>query len=265
MSEKKTKISIKILVAVTFILMVTINALANILPINGQTTGGVSDYYKNLFAPAGITFAIWGLIYIALAGYTIYQAGLFQKHESANPVALLEKIGLYFSISSIANSAWIFSWHYHLIPLSMLLMVVILVCLIIISQTINKVNLEFREKLFIRLPFSIYFGWITVATIANATALFVSLGWDGFGISEPTWTVVIIMVGLIIGIATTLKNRDITYGLVIIWAYIGILIKHTSTSGFSNQYMQIITTVIVCIILLTIAEIYLFSKMRKVS
>ena len=147
----------------------------------------------------------------------------------------------------------------------MLLMVVILVCLIIINQTINKVNLQFSEKLFIRLPFSIYFGWITVATIANATILLVSLGWDGFGISEPTWTVAIIIIGLIIGIVTMLKNRDITYGLVIIWAYIGILIKHTSPSGFSNQYMQIITTVVVSIILIIIAEIYLFSKMKKVS
>ena len=142
-------------------------------------------------------------------------------------------------------------------------MVVILGCLIIINQKINKEKLPFRERLFIKLPFSIYFGWITVATIANATTLLVSLGWDGFGISEPTWTMIIIIVGLIIGIATILKNIDIAYGLVIIWAYVGILIKHTSASGFSNQYMGVITTVIVCIVLLIIAEIYLFSKRRK--
>jgi len=142
-------------------------------------------------------------------------------------------------------------------------MVVILVCLIIINQTINKVNLQFSEKLFIRLPFSIYFGWITVATIANATTLLVSLGWDGFGISEPTWTVVIIIIGLIIGIVTMLKNRDIAYGLVIIWAYIGILIKHTSASGYASQYNGVITTVIVSIVLLIFVEAYLLISRKR--
>ena len=265
MSEKKTRTSIKILVAITFIMMVTVNALANILPINGETTGGVSDAYKNLFAPAGITFAIWGVIYIALAAYTIYQTELFQKNKSNNSVDILEKVGLYFSISSIANSVWIFAWHFHLIPLSMLLMAVILGCLIVINQTITKEKLCGREKLFIKLPFSIYFGWITVATIANATTLLVSIGWDGFGISEPIWTVVIIFVGMFIGIATILRNRNFAYGLVIIWAYAGILIKHTSESGFANQYMQVITTVVVCIVLLIIAETYVFSKVRKMN
>jgi len=265
MSEKKTRTSIKILVAITFIMMVTVNALANILPINGETTGGVSDAYKNLFAPAGITFAIWGVIYIALAAYTIYQTELFQKNKSNNSVDILEKVGLYFSISSIANSVWIFAWHFHLIPLSMLLMAVILGCLIVINQTITKEKLCGREKLFIKLPFSIYFGWITVATIANATTLLVSIGWDGFGLSEPIWTVVIIFVGMFIGIATILRNRNFAYGLVIIWAYAGILIKHTSESGFANQYMQVITTVVVCIVLLIIAETYVFSKVRKMN
>ncbi|MBU3191727.1 tryptophan-rich sensory protein [Clostridium bowmanii] len=262
MRENKTKISIKVFVGVTFIVMVAINALANILPINGQTTGGVSDFYKNLFAPAGITFAIWGLIYFELAAYTIYQAGLFQNNKSKSSVDLLEKIGVYFSISSIANSIWIFSWHYRYILLSTLLMVVILVCLIIINQIIKRENLSFKEKFFIKFPFSIYFGWITVATIANVTTLLVSLGWDGLGISEPIWTVIIISVGLIIGITTILKNRDIAYGFVLIWAYAGILIKHVSPSGFSNQYMEVITTVIVSIVLLMIAEIYIFSKNR---
>jgi hypothetical protein len=263
MVESKTKTPISIFVVVTFLVMVAINTLANVLPINGETTGGVSDSYKNLFAPAGITFAIWGLIYITLAAYTIYQGRVLCKSNNKNSTALLEKVGLYFSISSIANSAWIFSWHYHLIELSLLLMVVILVCLILINQRINKERLSQREKLFIKLPFSIYFGWITVATIANATTLLVSLGWDGFGISEPTWASIIIFVGLIIGIATIIKNRDIAYGLVLIWAYAGIFIKHTSASGFSNQYTGISTTVIACIMLFIIAEVYVFIKQKK--
>ena len=137
-------------------------------------------------------------------------------------------------------------------------MFIILVCLILIVREINEEEFSLREKIFIRLPFSVYFGWITVATIANATTLLVSLGWDGFGISEPTWTVIIIAVGLAIGIATMLRNRDIAYGLVIIWAYVGILIKHISASGFAGQYPVVITTVIVCIGIFLIGEVYIF-------
>jgi hypothetical protein len=263
MFDNKVKLSIRILVTITFLIMIIVNALANILPINGQGTGQVSDAYPNLFAPAGLTFAIWGLIYFLLAGYTLYQLGFFQKNKSTVKVYLLEKIGLYFSISSIANAAWIFSWHYHLIPLSMLLMVVILVCLILVNQAINKTQLFQRERIFIRLPFSVYFGWITVATIANATTLLVSMGWDGFGISEPTWAIMIIIIGMLIGVITTIRNRDIAYGLVLVWAYVGILIKHKAVYGFAGQYPGVITTVIVSIVLLLIAEAYIIFTRRE--
>jgi len=257
MATNKTHTLIKIFTTVSFVVMVSINALANIIPINGVKTGQVSDFYSNLFTPASFTFAIWGLIYLLLAGYVLHQLGLFQ---SANKKDLFDRVGLYFSVSSIANALWIFSWHYQLIALSMLLMIVILVCLILINQEITKKDLVLKEKFFIRLPFSIYFGWITVATIANATTLLVSLGWDGFGISGQVWTVIIIVTGLAIAIATMLKNKDIAYGLVIIWAYAGILIKHISINGFAFQYPAIIITVIISIILLLIVEAFIIKN-----
>jgi hypothetical protein len=262
MERTRNTATIRIITVVTFLAMVIVNALANTLPINGVNTGGVSDSYPNLFAPAGLTFAIWGVIYLLLLGYTLYQVGLFQEDSSASKAALLDRIGVIFSISSVANAAWIFSWHYHLIPLSMLLMVVILVCLILINQTINSEELSAREKLFVRPPFSVYWGWITVATIANATTLLVSVGWGGFGISEPAWAAIIISVGLLIGVATMLKNRNIAYGLVLIWAYVGILIKHTSASGFAGQYSAVIAVVIVCLVLLIVAEVKILSSSR---
>jgi hypothetical protein len=262
MERTRNAAAIRIVTVVTFLAMVIVNALANILPINGLETGQVSDSYPNLFAPAGLTFAIWGVIYLLLLGYALYQIGLFQKDMSASKAALLDKIGLLFSISSIANAAWIFSWHYHVIPLSMLLMLVILVCLILINWTTKREALSTREKIFVRLPFSVYFGWITVATIANATTLLVSAGWNGWGISEPLWAVIIIAVGLIIGIATMLKNRDIAYGLVLIWAYAGILIKHTSANGFASQFVAVLVTVIVCIVLLILGEVRILSSTK---
>lgn len=263
MRDKKVATTINILTAVSFVLMIIVNALANIIPINNVTTGQVSDFYKNLFAPAGITFAIWGLIYLLLLGYTLYQLGLFRNNKSYASQDLLNKVGIFFTISSIANTVWIFAWQYFAIPSSMILMIIILVCLIIITNEINKSKLSTRDKIFIRLPFSVYFGWITVATIANATVLLVSLGFTGFGISEATWTVIIIIVGLIISIATMLKNKDFAYGLVIIWAYTGILIKHVSPSGFNWQYPSVITTVIISIILLIISATFILVSRKK--
>lgn len=260
------KISVKISVAVTFVLMVVVNALANILPINGIGTGAVSDFYQNLFAPAGITFSIWGIIYLLLAAYTLYQIGYFQDKKSESKGKLMDKVGIIFSLSSIANTIWIFTWHYRNIPFSMLLMLVILGCLIYINRLIIGAELDPREKMFISLPFSVYFGWITVATIANATILLVSLGFDGFGLSEPVWTVIILLVGLLIGIVTLLINRDYAYGLVLIWAYLGILIKHTATDGFAYSYFSVINTLVICVFILVLAEIYiLFGNNTKVK
>ncbi len=263
MEGKEKGTIIKIITTITFLVMVTVNGLANSLPINGVNTGQISDSFPNLFAPAGLAFAIWGLIYLLLAGYTLYQLGVFRDDTSAMRTELLSRTGVLFSVSSIANAAWIFAWHYYIVPLSMLLMIVILVCLILINQRMKDESFSQREYFFIRLPFSVYFGWITVATIANATILLVSIGWKGFGLAEATWAVIMIIAGLAIAVATMIKNRDIAYGLVIVWAYAGILLKHTSSEGFAGQYPAVITTTMVCILMLLLAEAYILRSARK--
>ena len=264
MEKSKNGNLMKGIVVVTYAAMVIINALANILPINGVNTGQVSDSYPNLFAPAGLTFSIWGVIYLLLLLHTLYQAGLLRgKEEMVNDV-LLRKVAAAFSISSLVNIAWIFSWHYKAIYLSLIFIVCLLVCLIYIAHAISEQTLSTREKLLVRLPFSVYFGWITVATIANVTTFLVSIEWDGFGINEPTWTVIILIVGALIGISTAIRFKDIAYNLVLIWAYFGIWYKHTTT--FSNQYTGVIITVIACMALFAGTLVYiLISGKRKQS
>lgn len=241
--------SLKVPVAVSFLLMIVINTLSATLPINGVTPGEVSDSYPNLFAPAGVTFAIWGLIYLALAAYTLYQFGLFQKAPDQARAASAAKVRVFFIISSIANTAWIFAWHNRVIPVSLILIVIMLICLIAINRAMHRDNLTTGDKLFVRLPFSLYFGWITIATIANATTLLVSIGWDRLEFSESLWTILILIVGALIGTVTTLKNRDVAYGLVLVWAYVGIIIKHTSVPGFHGLYPSVIATAVICIAL----------------
>jgi len=260
MEKSNTRLSLKLFVAATFVLMVTVNALAALLPINGVTPGEVSDSYPNLFAPAGYTFSIWSLIYLLLAAHTLYQIGLFRGREHSASADLLRKTGIVFSISSLVNTAWIFAWHYKLIPLSMALMAMLLICLINIAIIIDAQHLSAREMLFIRLPFFVYFGWITVATIANATVLLVSLGWNGFGFSQQMWTIIILAVGALIGTATLLRFKCASYGLVLIWAYTGILMKHFSASGFAKQYPGVIITAGICLAVFATAVIFTLLK-----
>lgn len=225
--------------------MVTVNFLANRLPINNRGTGEISDAYPNLFAPAGPAFSIWGLIYLLLAGYVVYQfTKSGQKKEE-----LLKKINPLFIATSLANLSWIFAWHYDYIGLSVCIMAVLLVLLVKIADILRVEQLIMQEKLFIRTPFSIYFGWITVAAIANITVFLVSIGWNRFGIADFVWTSIILLIGAFIGILRIRKDKNIAYGAVLIWAYAWILFKHLSAGGFAGQYPSVIVSVIVCLIL----------------
>ena len=258
----KNSILLKILVLITFLGMITANILANTLPINGINTGAVSDSYPNLFAPAAITFSIWGVIYILLACYTLYQMGIFGKKDSLDSL-LTGRINILFIVSSLANTIWIFMWHYQNILISVILMLVILICLIRINQIIVKADLTKKEQFWVKLPFGVYFGWITVATIANITTYLVSIGWTGGGTSEEIWTIIILIVGLIIAVLTTCRFKSVAYGLVIIWAYTGILIKHVSAAGFGQSYQAIIITLIISLVILVAATVMVLIKKKK--
>jgi len=239
----------------TYLLMVIVNALANILPINGKITGDISDSRPNLFAPAGETFIIWGVIYLLLLLYTLYQMGLLRGKSEADNSKLLAKVNVFFGISSLANTVWIFLWHYEKIVYSLIAMVVILVCLIILALILKKGAVTRKEKLLVRAPFSVYFGWIPVATIANATTALVEIGWDALGLSQVFWTVIILLVGTVIAGLTTILNRDVAYGLVPIWAYLGIFYKHLipAPAGFDSKYLAIIIAVTASLVLLLVA------------
>jgi len=240
----------------TYILMVIVNALANILPINGITSGAVSDSYPNLFAPIGFTFSIWGLIYSLLLIFVIvlsvryYKTG-FDGRQNFRRVALL------FSFTSIVNSVWIFTWHYRVIWLSLLLMLGILYGLIRISTILRDSQLTGKESILFRLPFSVYFGWITVATVANVTTFLVSIGWNRFGLNESLVTVVVLITAGIIGGLRMMKDASLAYGLVFSWAFYGILSKHLSPMWFDGQYQSVIWTLYSLLIVFLILEIRL--------
>ena len=231
---------VKWLILPAVLLLFAVNALSTMLPLNGVTPQEVSAQYPNLLVPAPYVFSIWGVIYLLILGYVLYQFGLFRKKGKTVHTSLLRKTGIDFIVTCVLNAAWLFAWHYGFLILSFGIIVLYLLTLISMEIMIAKEPLTKREALLIRLPFSVNFGWLTVATIANATALFVGLGFGGLGISEALWTMIILAVGAVIAIATALRFRDAAYLAVFLWAYTGILLNHTSKSGYAGAYPGVI-------------------------
>jgi len=190
-----------------------------------------TDRFDVYFVPAGYVFSIWGVIYLGLAAYVIYQALPAQRD---NP--RLNRVGYWFVLSSIANVTWLFLWHYEQFVLSLFAMIAILLSLIVIYSRleIGRTVVSLAERWFVRVPFSIYLGWITVATIANVTSVLDFVNWSGWGVSPEVWTVIMLVAAGIIAAAVSLTRRDAAYLLVLVWALVGIAVKHALTPVVSN-------------------------------
>lgn len=253
---------LSVFVLISFAVMITVNVVANVIPLNNMTTGQISDKYENLFAPASLTFLIWGVIYLLLAKYCIYQFQ-FNSRRPDNNDRVVRKVNTYFVIANVVNSLWILSWHYEQIFASMILIFVLLLLLISIRINItHRSNLSKSERISIELPFSIYFGWVTVASIANVSTYLVYSNWDQLGYSESFMTIIILVIGLLISVATVLFFKDLAYGLVIIWSYGCILYKHLGSEMLNKSYKEIVITLIVCLIVLAISLIVV-TLMKK--
>lgn len=205
------------------IVTIVFNGLANALPLNGQNTGQISDRFQVYFVPAGYVFSIWGLIYLSLLAFAVYQVLPAQRENLR-----LQRIGYLFALSCVANMAWLFLWHYEYFVLTVVVMLTLLLLLITIylRLQIGRVQVALVEQWCVNIPFSIYLGWITVATIANVTSVLNYLQWNGWGISPEVWTLIMLTVGVCIASAVGLTRGDIAYMLVIIWAFAGIAVKH---------------------------------------
>jgi len=251
---KSRLLFLSILNLIGFLGTVIVNGLANALPINNKTTGELSDQYPNLFVPAGLTFSIWGVIYVLLAIFVIY--GLIVAiRKDTQKSSFIGNIGILFFISCLANIGWIFAWHYEILPLSLVLMLLLLGSLITIylRLRIGKSDSTQIEKYLVHLPFSVYLGWITIATIANVTALLVDVNWNTFGLGEQFWAVAVIIVGIAIALSILFTRKDIFYCLVVDWALLGILLKRIAVETTPDQSVIVIT--IVGMVLVTVGII----------
>jgi hypothetical protein len=210
---------------ILFIIVIATNALANILPINGYNTGQISGFYPNYFVPAGFTFSIWGIIYLFLLNYSIsYTYFTIKQPQFPDIKKYLDTITPYYWFTCILNAGWILAWHYLQVGVSVLIMLAFLVSLIKVFMIMQQEALTIKPlyQFLIKTPFSIYLGWISVATIANITALLVHVKWSGFGIDPIYWTILMISIAIVLGIYFIVFFKNIAHPLVLVWALWGI-------------------------------------------
>ena len=213
------------------LIALTVNILASTLPLNGQNTGEISDRFPVYFVPAGYVFAIWSIIFIGWIAFAIYQ---FQPAQKENP--RLQNLGYVFAISGLFNAAWLVCWHYNWFGLSVLVMLTLLVLLIVsyLKLNVGLTPVNTAERWNVDVPFSIYLGWISVATVANISSWLYFVNWNGFGITPQAWAVVMIAIASVLGLLMTVTRRDSGYVFVLAWAFAGIAVKQAGVPLVAN-------------------------------
>jgi translocator protein len=242
--------------AIAFTITVIVNSLAGSTTlIGGVNTAQISDLNPTLITPAGYVFSIWGIIYVLLGAFVIFQALPSQKGNEYS-----KRIGWLFVLSSILNIAWLFFWQYELLSLSVLLMFLLLATLILIYVRlgIGKSSVKLQERLLVHTPFSVYLGWITIASIANVFATLVSVNWDGFGISPEIWATLIIAIVLVVTLLLLATRKDVAYALVIVWALMGIAVKQSG-----NQTIITLAEASAIAILVAVVGTVIYTKLKK--
>lgn len=232
--ETNRQTILKILVPLAFLAMIAVNSLANALPIGGMKTGELSALYPNLFTPAGFTFSVWAVIYLLLGGFSVYQLlpGGTELSPCLRPL---------FILTCLLNMGWILAWHHRLIGLSVAVMLLLLGALIRIHRILPGAE-EGQSRysaLLIRTPFRIYLGWISVATIANITALLVHLNWSGFGLPPQFWFVLMVAVAAALSLVMLFREGDFPFTAVVFWAFVGILAKRLKSTAPGTELLYL--------------------------
>jgi len=257
MASKKLLVQL-ILNTLMYTVTVGINALAGASTLlNGRTTGQVSDLYPTPITPEGFTFSIWGLIYILLGAFVVYQTLPRNRDKPFQ-----EKISYLFILSCILNISWIFLWQYGFFAYSVILIFALLASLIAIYLRLNigKSAVSPEERICVRLPFSVYTAWITVASLADVAVAVKAAGWSGFGIDSSIWAALVIGLVLIVTLVVIATRRDVAYSLVIVWALFGIMAKQ---SKIQKVFWATTATIIITLIALAVMTIAIRTRKQR--
>ncbi len=254
---------LQIMSLVVLAMTLYVNYLSNALPLNGRTAKMISDQYANFFTPAPFTFLIWIVIYIGLTAYTFWQLGsIFNKTSASKVDLIVNRIGLLFIFTGIFNMAWLFAWHHDNLFLSVMLMIGLLLTLFEINKRIYLLIPNTSQmRLLVKFPFGLYFGWISIALIANVAAYLIKTEWNAWGIDPRIWTFILIVVGAVLAYRVIKQFNSIGYGMAVLWGLIGIFVMHI---GDSVQSITIMLTIIVSMIVLFVMILRRFDRWSTV-
>jgi hypothetical protein len=253
--------TLAILNTVFFLLHLVPSQLTQLRLFNNQTIGEVSARYPALFTPAGITFSIWGIIYLALIAFCIYHIVKAFKEPALHEANVdLKRLGFLFMLNNLATGAWTIAWVSEWLLLSVVLMLIQLVTLLLIHLRLGifDASRSPASRWFTQVPLSLYFGWIIIATVANISAALVGLGWDGFGLSEGLWTIIMIVAATLIVVFVVVSRTNSVVGLVGMWALYGIILKHQQLNMAESP--QIMTTAWVCLAVVALVVMLVFYR-----
>mgnify|MGYP003576255910 CR=1 FL=1 len=256
--------TLAILNAAFFLLHLVPSQLTQLEVFNSQTIGEVSAKYPALFTPAGITFSIWGIIYLALTAFCIHHIVKAYKEPALHEAnADLKRLGFLFMLNNLATGAWTIAWVNEQLALSVVLILIQLITLLLIHLRLNIFDFSrsAASRWFTQVPLSLYFGWIIIATVANISSALVGLGWDGFGLSEGLWTTIMIVAATLIVVFVVVSRTNPVVGLVGIWSLYGIVLKHRELSVADSP--QIITTAWVCLAVIGLVVLLVFFRYGK--
>ncbi|WP_299986448.1 hypothetical protein [uncultured Pontibacter sp.] len=256
--------TLAILNTVFFLLHLVPSQLTQLELFNSQTIGEVSAKYPALFTPAGITFSIWGVIYLALSAFCIYHIVKAFKEPALHEANVdLKRLSYYFMLNNLATGAWTIAWVNERLLLSVGLILIQLVTLLAIHIRLNifDTSRSAASRWFTQVPLSLYFGWIIIATVANISSALVGLGWDGFGVSEGIWAMIMIVAATLIVVFVVFSRTNPFVGLVGIWALYGIILKHRELSAAESP--QIITTAWISLAVVALVVVLVFFRYGK--
>ncbi|MBG1242170.1 tryptophan-rich sensory protein [Nostoc sp. NZL] len=233
-----------------------INVVSNVFPLNGLSIGEISNtLFKNvLIIPANYAFAIWGLIYLGLFAFGVYQALPEQRHEPD-----FRKTGYLLVIACVAQSIWVYLFLSRLFALSVIAMLFILLPLIAVyvQLEIGNKRVPRLKKWCVHFPISIYLGWISVATIVNVACALSFQGWNGWGISAVIWTLIMLLIATAVAAVIVIQRGDIAYTGVILWALVAIALKHSDNSMLRNAAL------VLAIVLVLLATMKIRSSQQE--
>ena len=242
---KKIRV-LAIINAILLVIHISISYLTQTSLITRKDVAQVSDKYPTYFTPAGITFAIWGVIYLALLGFVIYhlvKAFRTDLHDHANEE--LDIIGWNFAVNNLATIGWLFAWTNENLLLSLILIIIQLISLMIIHHRlcIHNAHKGFANKAFTQFPLSIYFAWISIATIANFSIYLTSIGWSGWGVSGVNWSITMIAIAVMLAVWVINRRRNVFFGLVVIWALYGLITKGRQVGSVEYEPIIMVASV----------------------